>query len=364
MATRRDLFEIEAQVPRGTLVYLAPERILPNPRQPRQQISRSGLEELKASIAARGILQALLGVRGENGRVVLIAGHRRWQAARELGFARVPIVLVDNRDEGADPLIDAIIENVQRENLAPWEEGESYRQLANEFGWDHKQIARSIGKSRPYVTQRIRAAENLAPAVKEFFLTGDCRALGDDALKTTASEVTAVTPCEESNNLPWPGGEGLASFLNNVELVRRLSALSPEAQVESVRESLAGALQQNTTLSLPGLIEQLKEKRDLAPGHKAHLKGPGASASAGTSTSAGATQATEGELNQLSFGFDIEDLAVVRWSREPAPAKAKAERSTERPTEALVVDELIARYEQDLEKLRRWREHRPARPVG
>ena len=77
MATRRDLFEIEAQVPRGTLVYLAPERILPNPRQPRQQISRSGLEELKASIAARGILQALLGVRGEQGRVVLIAGHRR-----------------------------------------------------------------------------------------------------------------------------------------------------------------------------------------------------------------------------------------------------------------------------------------------
>jgi ParB family chromosome partitioning protein len=351
MATRRDLFEIEAQVPRGTLVYLAPERIQPNPRQPRQQISRSGLEELKASIAARGILQALLGVRGEQGRVILIAGHRRWQAARELGFARVPIVLVDNRDEGADPLIDAIIENVQRENLAPWEEGESYRQLANEFGWDHKQIARSIGKSRPYVTQRIRAAENLAPAVKEFFLTGDCHALGDDALKTTASEVTAVTPCEESNNLP---GEGLASFLNNVELVRRLSALSPEDQVASVQQSLVAALQQHKPLSLPGLIGQLKEKRDLAPGHKARLKSTGVSAST--------NQTTEGELNQLSF--DIADLAVVRWSREPVQAKAKAEPDPER----LAVDELIARYEQDLEKLRRWREQQPDgqpnRPAG
>ena len=349
MATRRDLFEIEAQVPRGTLVYLSPERIQPNPRQPRQQISRSGLEELKASIAARGILQALLGVRGENGRVVLIAGHRRWQAARELGFSRVPIVLVDNRDEGADPLIDAIIENVQRENLAPWEEGESYRQLANEFGWDHKQIARSIGKSRPYVTQRIRAAENLAPAVKEFFLTGDSHALGDEALKTPASQVTAVTPCEESNNLSWQGGEGLASFLNNVEFVRRLSALSPQDQVASVRQSLAEALQQNKPLNLPGLIEQLKEKRDLAPGPKARLKKE-------------EINREKGEPGQLSF--DLEDLAVVRWSREPASAKAPAGRSTERPAEALAVDELIARYEQDLEKLRRWRERRSTGPVG
>ena len=342
MATRRDLFEIEAQVPRGTLVYLSPERIQPNPRQPRQQISRSGLEELKASIAARGILQALLGVRGESGRVTLIAGHRRWQAARELGFARVPVVLVDNRDEGADPLIDAIIENVQRENLAPWEEGESYRQLANEFGWDHKQIASSIGKSRPYVTQRIRAAENLAPAVKEFFLTGDSHALGGDFLGKPHLEVTAVTPCEENNNPPFEGDEGLASFLSNVEFVRRLSALSPEDQVASVRESLAGSLQQHKALKLPDLIDQLKEKRDLAPSHKARLKNR-------------QTKQAEGEFNQSSF--DIQDLAVVRWSRKPVRAKAKAVPDPER----LEVDELIARYEQDLERLRRWREGQPVR---
>ncbi len=344
MATRRDLFEIEAQVPKGTLVYLSPERIQPNPRQPRQQISRSGLEELKASIAARGILQALLGVRGESGRVTLIAGHRRWQAARELGFARVPVVLVDNRDEGADPLIDAIIENVQRENLAPWEEGESYRQLANEFGWDHKQIASSIGKSRPYVTQRIRAAENLAPAVKEFFLTGDSRALGGGFFAQPPLEVTAVTPCEENNNqrpdLPCEGAEGLASFLNNVEFVRRLSALSPEDQVASVRQSLAGSLQQHKSLNLPDLIDNLKEKRDLAPSHKARLKNRG-------------TARAAGEFNQSSFA--IEDLAVVRWSREPARAKAEPD------PERLEVDELITRYEQDLERLRRWRERQPVR---
>lgn len=344
MATRRDLFEIEAQVPRGTLVYLSPERILPNPRQPRQQISRAGLEELKASIAARGILQALLGVRGENGRVTLIAGHRRWQAARELGFSRVPIVLVDNRDEGADPLIDAIIENVQRENLAPWEEGESYRQLANEFGWDHKQIASSIGKSRPYVTQRIRAAENLAPAVKEFFLTGDNRALGDEKPEPAHLEVTAVTPSEGNHNLE---AEGLAAFLNNVELVRRLSALSPENQVATVRQSLAEARQQNISLNLADLIDNLKEKRDLAPSHKARFKGK---------EPIGLT----GEFNQLSF--DLGDLAVVRWSREPATQTVGQPIETD--WKLLEVDELINRYEKDLERLRHWREQQAQESGG
>jgi ParB/RepB/Spo0J family partition protein len=342
MATRRDLFEIEAQVPRGTLVYLSPERIQPNPRQPRQQISRSGLEELKASIAARGILQALLGVRGESGRVTLIAGHRRWQAARELGLSRVPVVLVDNRDEGADPLIDAIIENVQRENLAPWEEGESYRQLANEFGWDHKQIASSIGKSRPYVTQRIRAAENLAPAVKEFFLTGDSRALGEENPESAFLEVTAVTPSEENHNL-CP--EGLAAFLNNVELVRRLSALSPEDQVKTVRESLIEARQQNILLNLTDLINNLKERRDLAPSQKARFKGKEAAG------------ALKDDFSQLSF--DLADLAVVRWSREPAEPAAKL---LETDWKLLEVDELITRYEKDLERLRHWREQQIKEP--
>jgi ParB family chromosome partitioning protein len=336
MATRRDLFEIEAQVPRGTLVYLAPERIQPNPRQPRQQISRAGLEELKASIAARGILQALLGVRGEMGRVTLIAGHRRWQAARELGLSRVPVVLVDNRDEGADPLIDAIIENVQRENLAPWEEGESYRQLANEFGWDHKQIARSIGKSRPYVTQRIRAAENLAPAVKEFFLTGDSQALGGEH-PAAHREVTAVTPSEENHNQP---PEGLAAFLNNVELVRRLSALSPEDQVAAVRQSLQEAHQENNLLNLPGLINNLKERRDLAPSHKARFKGK-----------------SPDDFSQLSF--DLGDLAVVRWSRNTGSPAVKLPEPDRKLSE---VDELISRYEKDLERLRHWREQQSAGP--
>lgn len=335
MATRRDLFEIEAQVPRGTLAYLSPDRIEPNPRQPRQQINRAALEELKASISARGILQALLGIRNENGRVTLIAGHRRWQAAKELGLARVPVILVENREGGADRLVDAIIENVQRENLSPWEEGESYRQLANEFGWEHKQIAASIGKSRPYVTQRIRAAENLAPAVKEFFLTGDESLLsgkqtpvnsGSTPVENslTTVQVTTVTPNYEIHN---NGAEGtLAAFLNNVELIRRMTALSPQAQVKALRESLEEAQKQNRGLNPNDLTETLKNYRDLQPSPKARLK-------------------KAGEAHQLSFNFA--GLEVVRWSSRQA--------LDEREWEIEEVDKLIGRYESDLERLRKWR---------
>ncbi len=339
MATRRDLFEIEAQVPRGTLVYLSPERIEPNPHQPRQQLSRAGLEELKASIAARGILQALLGVRGDNGRVILIAGHRRWQAAKELGLARVPVILVDNRNGKADALVDAIIENVQRENLAPWEEGESYRQLATEFGWEHKQIASSIGKSRPYVTQRIRAAENLAPAVKEFFLTGDESVLYKEVdaiqLDDGSTDVTAVTPNYKFHNTSEDQKVLLASFLNNVELVRRLTALEPEIQIKAIRQSIIEAYQQDRLLTLVDLTTTLKNYRDLRPSPKARLKNQKATG-----------------YTQLSF--DLGELEVVRWSAQGIIKKPTETHSRE--WELDEVDRLITRYESDLERLRHWRE--------
>lgn len=343
MATRRDLFEIEAQVPRGTLVYIAPDRIEPNPQQPRQQLSRAGLEELKASIAARGILQALLGVRGESGRITLIAGHRRWQAAKELGLPRVPVILIDNRSGRSDQLIDAIIENVQRENLAPWEEGESYRQLAAEFGWDHKQIASTIGKSRPYVTQRIRAAENLAPIVKEFFLTGDQTLLNPErSPDKTVNEVTNVTPSDIIHN---PSEEGhnktLAGFLNNVELVRRLTALPAAKQIEAVSQSLALAKQANRSLNINDLTVTLKNFRDEMPSPKARLK------------ARPARLASNKTGEKSDFDFELSELEVVQWS-----ASAKIKTLAKHPNQewqAVEIDRLIASYEQDLARLRSWK---------
>src|SRR5689334_5051915 len=229
-ATGRDLLAARSRDGNWVLAYGAPGRIDPNPNQPRKQIERTALEELKQSIASRGILQPLLGIKSSEGRVRLIAGHRRWQAAIELGLPRVPVVLVEQLKE-EDTVIDAVIENIQRRNLEAWEEGVAYAQLANEFGWTHDEIGRKIGKSRPYVSTRIRAAEKLSPIVKEVLATGDWSILGTPVPASEkfhnngASELVSIEPGIQSE------AEQLATAsLNSVEVIRRLTTLSAEQQ--------------------------------------------------------------------------------------------------------------------------------------
>jgi len=163
IGTRKDLFAAQEQR-RATLRYLTPEVIDPNPDQPRQTINREALEELKKSIAERGILQPLLAVKGTEGHVTLVAGQRRLLAARELGLKLVPVMVIDYRPDIA---FDAIIENIQREALDPIDEGEAFQRLADEGNFSHADIGGRIGKSKQYVTDRIRLAQRLTPRTRE-----------------------------------------------------------------------------------------------------------------------------------------------------------------------------------------------------
>lgn len=163
IGTRKDLFAAEEQK-RATLRYLTPDVIDPNPDQPRQTINRESLEELKKSIAERGILQPLLAVKGLEGHVTLVAGQRRLLAARELGLKLVPVMVIDYQPDVA---FDAIIENIQREALDPLDEGEAFQRLAEERNLSHAEIGSRIGKSKQYVTDRIRLAHRLTPRSRE-----------------------------------------------------------------------------------------------------------------------------------------------------------------------------------------------------
>jgi ParB/RepB/Spo0J family partition protein len=163
IGTRRDLFAAEEQR-RATLRYLTPEVIDPNPDQPRQTVNRETLEELKKSIAERGILQPLLAVKGMEGHVTLVAGQRRLMAARELGLKLVPVMVIDYRPDVA---FDAIIENIQREALDPIDEGEAFQKLSEERNLSHAEIGARIGKSKQYVTDRVRLSQRLTPRTKE-----------------------------------------------------------------------------------------------------------------------------------------------------------------------------------------------------
>jgi ParB family chromosome partitioning protein len=133
------------------------DAIQPNPRQPRQHADPAHLEELAGSIRSHGVLQPLV-VRelpGAGGRrYELIAGERRWRAARIAGLTRVPAVVKDVTPQATLEL--ALVENIQRADLSPLEEALAYRQLIDEFGLTHETLATRLGKNRVTVTNTLR----------------------------------------------------------------------------------------------------------------------------------------------------------------------------------------------------------------
>jgi ParB family chromosome partitioning protein len=140
--------------PSGRRVLDLPvERIVPNPHQPRLFFSEDKLEELAQSIREHGILQPLTVTRvGSN--YELIAGERRFQAAKKAGLKTVPAILREAREQEKFEL--AIIENVQRHDLNPIEEAKAYRRLSEEFGLSQEETARKMGKSRSAIANVMR----------------------------------------------------------------------------------------------------------------------------------------------------------------------------------------------------------------
>ncbi len=129
------------------------DQIKPNAYQPREEFDEDGIDELAASIKAKGIIQPLIGRKIGNGYEI-IAGERRWRAAQKAGVRRIPIILKDASD--SEVLELALIENLQREDLNPIEEAIAYQQLIGEFGLTHDEISKRIGKDRSTITNQIR----------------------------------------------------------------------------------------------------------------------------------------------------------------------------------------------------------------
>ena len=130
--------------------------IIPNKNQPRKLFDKDALEELSNSIKQRGIIQPLI-VRKSNdqsNKFELIAGERRWQAAQSAGLHEVPIVVIEA--DNLKSLEFAIIENVQRRDLNPIEEAESYQNLIENFGYDQERVSQFIGKSRSHISNCLR----------------------------------------------------------------------------------------------------------------------------------------------------------------------------------------------------------------
>ena len=157
LSMRHDAHYVE-ELTRSTTTHVG--RMLPidhldaNPDQPRREIG--DLTELTDSIKAKGVLEPLLVKPTLDGRWTIIAGERRWRAATSAGLLEVPCIEMDVDESEVAEI--ALIENMQRKDLTPWEEADGLRALCERFGYTHEEVARKVGKSRSTVTEALSIA--------------------------------------------------------------------------------------------------------------------------------------------------------------------------------------------------------------
>lgn len=129
--------------------------LVPNDYQPRTEFNADELASLAASIRSQGLIQPILVTPRASGGYTIVAGERRWRAAKDAGLTRVPVVVRDVSSK-QEFLEAALVENLQRADLNPIEEAEAFDRLQKEFGLSHEEIALRMGKSRPAISNRLR----------------------------------------------------------------------------------------------------------------------------------------------------------------------------------------------------------------
>ena len=154
-------------------VFLPISQVEPGLNQPRKNFDDEALEDLADSIREHGIIQPLTVRRLSSGYYQIIAGERRWRAAKKAGLHEVPAVIIEADDRKVMEL--GLIENLQREDLNPMEEAEGYQVLLTDYGMTQEEVARRMGKSRPAITNALRLTA-LPPEVREMLISGELSA--------------------------------------------------------------------------------------------------------------------------------------------------------------------------------------------
>ena len=178
-----------------TYLEVPVDGIKPNPDQPRSRFDDESLSELAASIEEVGVLQPIVISREDDGTLYLIAGERRWRAARKAGLVTIPAVV--RGATGETTLVEALIENVQRQDLTPLEEAHAYKQLLENTGMKQEQVAERVGKSRSAVSNTLRLLQ-LPGAVQRMIDTGALSAGHARALVGLEDEKYAVYLAEKA----------------------------------------------------------------------------------------------------------------------------------------------------------------------
>lgn len=239
----------------AALIEVPISSIEPNPYQPRTFFDEEMLVSLAASIREVGVLQPLLVRPLDGDRYQLIAGERRWRAAKRAGMATVPAIVRDSNDLQA--VEQALVENLHRSDLTPLEEAAAYQQLIEDFGLTHDQVATRVGKSRTAVSNTLRLL-GLPPSIQHLLAEGRLAAGHARALLGTPDRAFQESLARRAAQEGW-------SVRSVEEAVRARQATG---SVSDVADALAasldeadhggeamGASRRASTLRPPGLLE-------------------------------------------------------------------------------------------------------------
>jgi len=220
------------------------EKVFPNPDQPRRSFTDQHLQDLSASIKAKGIIQPLIVRKRANGKdeYEIVAGERRWRAAQMAQLHEIPILVRDFTD--TEVLEVAIIENIQRADLNPVEEAVGYRQLMDKFGHTQEKLAEELGKSRSHIANLMRLLQ--LPSDVQDMLVGGKLSAGHARALVTSDDPSALAKQVVQQGLSVRATEALAKKKdggNSSPSSRRKSSVKEkDADTKALESDLSVAL--------------------------------------------------------------------------------------------------------------------------
>lgn len=223
--------EVSAMTPDSTLPI---GKVKPNKGQPRRNFEEDALDELADSIKQNGILQPIL-VRKKGASYEIVAGERRYQAAKRAGLKEVPVIVREVSDEDVFKL--ALIENLQRSDLNPIEEAQGFKKLIDEQGLTQEELGKVLSKSRSAIANTIRLLD-LPKEVQEYMADGRITAGHARAILAVAGEEGRIRLAEKvvSENLTVRQTENLAPLFSGTETVRPQRVPTPQSFKRAARQ--------------------------------------------------------------------------------------------------------------------------------
>lgn len=240
----------------GRVMDISIDEISPNPWQPRRDFDEESLNALASSIRENGLIQPVVVRKKKDGTYELAAGERRWRAAKIAGLTVIPAISKEYDDRSMAEM--ALVENLQRKDLNPVDEGMAYRKLMDEYGLTQEGISQKVGKSRPYVANMVRLLD-LPEEVKDFLSKG----------QLTAGQARPLL--------------GLESDAEKVQLARHIvkEGLSARKVEDIIREGKKPKKKEDPPAA--AFMKAVEEKLGLSVGSKVRIRiGKGKNAHKGT----------------------------------------------------------------------------------